>query len=355
MIALGKRLAQLRRDRGVTQEMLAQHVGVTKAAVSKWENEQSLPDVAMLPVLAAYFDVSVDALLDYHAHLPREALRQFHQRMTAQMAHGQMEEALREIRETARRYYADAPTLIECALLLINHTEQEWIAQADTWLERACEIGSPSEVRQATCLHACCLMGMGRAQEAIACLKPLEEDPISLSQLLAQAYQQAGDAQQAVMQIQWTAYCALMDLASALGFWAMLPGAPTAQLMEQVQAMETAFSLRQLHPVILLSAYAQGAIGFLGMGDQDAALNMLENYIRIAQKDILSPVMLRTRAPFDAIDQRLDELPNGKMPPVDEALVRERVIASVTTHPAFTLLQGDARYEALIARLKMQI
>lgn len=38
MIALGKRLTQLRRERGVTQEALAQHVGVTKAAVSKWEN-----------------------------------------------------------------------------------------------------------------------------------------------------------------------------------------------------------------------------------------------------------------------------------------------------------------------------
>lgn len=59
----GEQLAFLRREKQVTQEQLAQAVGVTNQAVSKWESGQSYPDITLLPALAAYFDVTVDELL----------------------------------------------------------------------------------------------------------------------------------------------------------------------------------------------------------------------------------------------------------------------------------------------------
>ncbi|MFG6357426.1 MAG: helix-turn-helix domain-containing protein [Acetatifactor sp.] len=59
----GERLAFLRREKQITQEQLAQAVGVTNQAVSKWESGQSYPDITLLPRLAAYFQVTVDELL----------------------------------------------------------------------------------------------------------------------------------------------------------------------------------------------------------------------------------------------------------------------------------------------------
>lgn len=59
----GEQLAFLRREKQVTQEQLAQAMGVTNQAVSKWESGQSYPDITLLPGLAAYFDVTVDELL----------------------------------------------------------------------------------------------------------------------------------------------------------------------------------------------------------------------------------------------------------------------------------------------------
>ena len=60
---LGKRIATLRKERGLTQEQLAEKVGVSAQAVSKWENDISCPDITLLPLLADLFGVSVDELL----------------------------------------------------------------------------------------------------------------------------------------------------------------------------------------------------------------------------------------------------------------------------------------------------
>lgn len=60
---LGKRIAALRRDRGLKQDDLAQRLGVTPQAVSKWENDQTCPDITLLPQLAQILGVSVDELL----------------------------------------------------------------------------------------------------------------------------------------------------------------------------------------------------------------------------------------------------------------------------------------------------
>ena len=51
-----------RRQEGLTQEQLAEAMGVSVAAVSKWEQGQSLPEIPMLMELADFFDLSVDAL-----------------------------------------------------------------------------------------------------------------------------------------------------------------------------------------------------------------------------------------------------------------------------------------------------
>ena len=60
---LGKRIAALRRDKGLKQDDLAQQLGVTPQAVSKWENDQTCPDITLLPQLAQIMGVSVDELL----------------------------------------------------------------------------------------------------------------------------------------------------------------------------------------------------------------------------------------------------------------------------------------------------
>ena len=60
---LGKNILELRKTQNITQDALAAELGVTAAAVSKWENNYTLPDVLMLCALADFFQVSTDTLL----------------------------------------------------------------------------------------------------------------------------------------------------------------------------------------------------------------------------------------------------------------------------------------------------
>lgn len=61
-MTMGKVIKKLRKDRGFTQEELAERLGVTYQAISKWENDSGLPDVSQIVPLASIFEVSTDVL-----------------------------------------------------------------------------------------------------------------------------------------------------------------------------------------------------------------------------------------------------------------------------------------------------
>ncbi|MBQ6799447.1 MAG: helix-turn-helix transcriptional regulator [Oscillospiraceae bacterium] len=70
---LGKNIAALRKSKGMTQEALANQLGVTFQAVSKWENGQSCPDITMLPELSDLLGVSIDELFGRALPVPAAA------------------------------------------------------------------------------------------------------------------------------------------------------------------------------------------------------------------------------------------------------------------------------------------
>ncbi|MFD0672476.1 helix-turn-helix domain-containing protein [Cohnella sp. GCM10027633] len=62
---LARNIAIYRKERGLTQEELARVLGISYQAVSKWENAQTMPDIALLPELSRTLEVSIDKLLGY--------------------------------------------------------------------------------------------------------------------------------------------------------------------------------------------------------------------------------------------------------------------------------------------------
>lgn len=85
---IAENIARMRRAQGLTQEALAERIGVSGQTVSKWETAATWPDVALLPVIADVFGVTVDALYGRDAAYPD---------VSAQTAWDAVVEAVREI------------------------------------------------------------------------------------------------------------------------------------------------------------------------------------------------------------------------------------------------------------------
>ena len=66
MIRLGEKIKSLRKQKNISQEVFANYLGVSFQAVSKWENGNTMPDVAIIPAIASFFGVSTDELFDFN-------------------------------------------------------------------------------------------------------------------------------------------------------------------------------------------------------------------------------------------------------------------------------------------------
>ncbi len=78
-LKIGNRIKTKRRECNLTQEELASVLGVTKAAVSKWENEESYPDITLLPQIAQLFHMTMDDLFDFVPHdKPLVVVNEYH-------------------------------------------------------------------------------------------------------------------------------------------------------------------------------------------------------------------------------------------------------------------------------------
>ena len=62
---IGNKIKELRKQRKITQEQLANGIGISSQAVSKWENGIALPDITLAPVLARYFGITLDELFGF--------------------------------------------------------------------------------------------------------------------------------------------------------------------------------------------------------------------------------------------------------------------------------------------------
>ncbi|MBQ8188120.1 MAG: helix-turn-helix transcriptional regulator [Clostridia bacterium] len=81
-MTLGEKLSEKRRAKGFTQDDVAEKLGVTPQAVSKWENDASCPDISLLPTLASLYETTIDELLSKESapavsYLPPEKRKNF--------------------------------------------------------------------------------------------------------------------------------------------------------------------------------------------------------------------------------------------------------------------------------------
>ena len=203
---LGRILIENRHKRGITQDELASHIGVSKGAVSKWENTRSSVDISLLPQLASYFDISIDELIGYQPQMEKEDIQKLYIRLSKDFFVLPFDEVLAECLEIVKKYYSCYPLLFQLGSLLINHIAQasnpEQITQI---MEKALECfhrvrseaDEPNLQKEALLMEAFCLLQLQRPSEVIDILEPVEMQAGSPEPLLASAYRATGNDKEA--------------------------------------------------------------------------------------------------------------------------------------------------------------
>ena len=133
-------LKQLRLQKGLTQEQLADVFGVSAQAVSRWENNTSYPDITLLPGLAIYFNTSVDAIVGMDEIRKEETLRRIHGEINDLVISGQTEKAVALIRDSLKIYPKDSGLLMSLGETLAHQHDdpaatQEAISIAERILQ----------------------------------------------------------------------------------------------------------------------------------------------------------------------------------------------------------------------------
>lgn len=110
---LAENIRAYRKERGLTQEQLAEALGVTTGAVYKWEAEKSLPEIGMLMEIADFFDMSVDVLLGYEVR--KNDKENMLKRINALVQQRNMEEVAIEAEKVLCKYPNNFKVVYTCA------------------------------------------------------------------------------------------------------------------------------------------------------------------------------------------------------------------------------------------------
>ena len=363
---LSDNIIRLRHEKKLTQEELADFMGVTKASVSKWEKGINTPDLLLLPRLAAYFDVTVDELIGYEAQLSGEQIRRQYAELSKDFAALPFADVLEKVRTLAHKYYACYPFLLQLSILYLNHymlaeTEEErrsLLLEAVGWCERILENCSDVGVcSDAVVLKAGLHLQLGKAAEAIEALEP-SADPNRLAgqngNLLVQAYQLAGDTKKARSYAQVRQYLDLLNLIGDAMVALSLNENDVNQCEETIRritgVMEL-YHLETLHPTVAAQFQFQSALFYASHGREGEALAALHRFEKCVDSLLTTErIELHGDEYFDQLDVWIDRLPLGSMTPRDKSFIRQN-LREAFAHPGFDSLKEQSEFQRLICRL----
>lgn len=103
-MSIGSTIKHLRREKDITQEQLADYLGITSRAVSQWECDRTAPDISLLPALCHIFDVSSDVLLGIDIEKTNAVIQNYLDEAQAALHNGMFDKNVEILREANRTF-----------------------------------------------------------------------------------------------------------------------------------------------------------------------------------------------------------------------------------------------------------
>jgi transcriptional regulator with XRE-family HTH domain len=359
-IRIGMKIIEKRREKGLTQEELADYLGISKPAVSKWESGQSYPDITLLPVIASYFDISVDELFDYQPQMNKLEIRKLYRKLSQRFTEVGFEEAHQEWSGYVKKYYSCWPLLMNMGILLLNQAnlasspvrQEEVLNEVIHLFERieTCA-DDPKLIHQIPMLKATAHLMMGHASEVIDLLEDTQEILMSTDIPLASAYMMKQENEKAIGLLQGSVFLSVISILSAYPTLMNLYKDDAAAMDRWVASgskLIEAYGMDKGHPATVLPFHLATAAIYLGNGREEQALAHLEAYARIVCSPGMLPILLRGTPLFDKIDGLIESLDLGNAAPRSDDAVKQSIKDVILKHPAFKSLAENDRFKRIV-------
>ncbi len=357
-----------RKEKGLTQDDIANYIGVTKASVSKWETGRSYPDITFLPQLASYFDISIDELMGYEPQLTKAEIRKLNKQLSKDFTTLPYDDVAKKCREIAKKYFSCFPLLFQIGTLMLNYNMlsmettqgEEVIEEARRLFVRIRTNSSDLNLaKQAQNMEAYCLLKLGKPEEVLTLLDPddmaLDISLSSSKPLLASAYEQTGDMQEAKRVYQKGIYQYVVGLMNLLPSYLKLCREDENAFEEtynRTMAMAETFQIKKLYPTLLMAFYINTAQECVALGDIKRAFELLDKYTQMAVSEIF-PLSFHGDDYFNTIDTWLEDwLALGMDFPRDEKTIRKNMTEVVANNKAFLELKDQPHFRSIVLKLK---
>ena len=359
---LAENLIRLRREKEVTQEEVANFIGVTKASVSKWETKQSLPDILLLPVLASYYGVTVDELLGYKPQLGKEQIQKIYHDLAAEFAEKPFEEVMDASRKLVKKYYSCYSFLLQISILWLNHytfaeDPKSQMGILDETVELCTHIiencKDISICNDATVLKAIMDLQRGRPQEVLDSVEDMLSPYRLASQssgILIQAYQMVGDMDKAVSYTQISMFLHLLSLVEGATQYIAFRAQDKESCEETIRRMDgliELFQLERLHQNIAAVYHYQVAVYQCQQEDIEGVFARLKRFVEIICDLLDHEAALHGDGYFNRLEEWFEGLDLGKQMVRDKKLVLDNACQALE-NPVFSPLIEDKR----LVRLK---
>nr|WP_242649196.1 transcriptional regulator [Clostridium botulinum] len=364
---IGKCIIHKRKEKGITQEQLANYIGVSKASVSKWESGSSYPDIVLLPELATYFNISVDELLGYSPQLTKEDIKKIYSKLSHEFAVRPFDEAMEQCNKLIKKYYSCFPFLLSIIQLLLNHSNlikndaiKKEIFQQCVFLSRRIKEESEniSYIKNANTMEALAEMALGNSEEVIRLLDnkldPYRGDDV----ILINAYQMQGKTAEANKVNQILLYNNVINTLALLNNYLslnMMDPVLFEKIYSQGIQIIDSFQLKEILTNDVFAIHIIAAQGYLITQNKEKAIDALERYMNTVCS-IQFPLSFKENEYFTHIGKWLEDNNFiGTNTPVDEITIKKSFVDIVVQNPAFEPLREDERYNLLVKKLKEKL
>lgn len=130
-MSIGSTIKRLRREKDITQEQLAEYLGITSRAISQWECDRTAPDISQLPAICHIFGVSSDVLLGINVEKNNEKIQYYLDKSRAEEHQGKFENSVEILREANCKFPKSYQIMNRLANALVNAHSRKGLKEYD--------------------------------------------------------------------------------------------------------------------------------------------------------------------------------------------------------------------------------